>query len=892
MNLIKLYIFSLFFSFLCYSCNFSSTGKKETNNFASDWPEQTTRYWIGEEYWANPLQDWQLNNGRLENLVSAENRNVHLLTHQLGDQLENFDMEVTVGTLNKPQQPGWTGFLIGAKGDFNDYRDNAVNGKGLKVGILTSGKLFIENFDTADFAASESKVLLPLEGVGVALKLRAEKQNQTYKITLEAIDKLSGELLAKTEQENISAEDLVGNLALVSSFPDRFVDTTSGLGNNTGPSENVGSSKSNTTPSFWFKDWQLHGNKINASPDQTFGPIMWSQFTLSKGTLKMTAQMAPVGNEDGTHVKLQVKWNSEDWQTIQTARITEDARTAVFKVENWDDSNDVPYRLAYEAKAEKNQLQKYYWKGTVKKDPVDKNEIIVAAFTGNTDLGFPHNEIVRNVRSQNPDLLVFTGDQIYEPVGGYGVERAPLEKATIDYLRKWYLYGWAYRDLLKDIPSLALPDDHDVYQGNVWGAGGKAASKEGSQKNQQDSGGYTMPAAWVNMVQQTQTSHFPDPYDPTPVTQGISVYYCDLQVGGISFGVIEDRKWKTAPKTVLPADFEVENGWAEVSRTIDPKALDVPTAELLGKRQLNFIKDWSSDWSNKVWMKTIISQTIFSTIATLPDEAVSDVVVPTLRITNKGEYPKGDIPTQDMDSNGWPKGGRDEALREIRKGFAFHIAGDQHLGSSLQYGIDEWGDAGYAICVPSISNYWPRRWFPEEEGKNRPNGAPKNTGDFIDGFGNKMTVLAVSNPYNTNLEPAKLYDRATGYGIIKFNRESREIQFANWPRQTDPTQPGAKPYDGWPITINQEDNYGRKAVAYLPIIEVSGLTFPPVIQIIEEETGEIIYTIRAKENTFKPKIFKTGKYTIRVGEPGTSKMRTLKNIAQTNEEDKKIEVVF
>jgi hypothetical protein len=291
-------------------------------------------------------------------------------------------------------------------------------------------------------------------------------------------------------------------------------------------------------------------------------------------------------------------------------------------------------------------------------------------------------------------------------------------------------------------------------------------------------------------------------------------------------------------------------------------------------------------------MKTLVSQTIFSTIATLPNDAVSDVVVPTLRITQKDEYPEGDIPTQDMDSNGWPQKGRNEALREIRKGYAFHIAGDQHLGSSLQYGIDDWGDAGYAICVPSISNIWPRRWFPEQGGKNRKPGAPKNTGDFLDGFGNKMTVLAVSNPYFTNLKPANLYDRAAGYGIIKFNRESREIEFANWPRQTDPTQPGAKPYGGWPITIQQEDNYGRKAVAYLPEIQVTGLSFPPVIQVIDESTEEIVYTLRAKENTFKPKVFKSGFYTIKVGGPGTNKMKTLVNVSDTKDEAKKVMINF
>jgi hypothetical protein len=51
----------------------------------------------------------------------------------------------------------------------------------------------------------------------------------------------------------------------------------------------------------------------------------------------------------------------------------------------------------------------------------------------------------------------------------------------------------------------------------------------------------------MNMIQPTQVSHLPDPYDPTPVQQGITVYYTELNLGGISFAILEDRKFKSAP---------------------------------------------------------------------------------------------------------------------------------------------------------------------------------------------------------------------------------------------------------------------------------------------------------------------------------------------------------
>ncbi len=125
--------------------------------------------------------------------------------------------------------------------------------------------------------------------------------------------------------------------------------------------------------------------------------------------------------------------------------------------------------------------------------------------------------------------------------------RADFERPYLDYLYKWYLWYWAYRDLTAEIPAVTIPDDHDVFHGNVWGAGGRATPPGLTGAAAQDAGGYKLPAAWVNMVQRTQTSHLPRRTIPATVDQGIGVYYTDLLYGGVSFAVIEDRKFKSAP---------------------------------------------------------------------------------------------------------------------------------------------------------------------------------------------------------------------------------------------------------------------------------------------------------------------------------------------------------
>jgi alkaline phosphatase D len=37
------------------------------------------------------------------------------------------------------------------------------------------------------------------------------------------------------------------------------------------------------------------------------------------------------------------------------------------------------------------------------------------------DMGFPHSDFIRHLAWHKPDVLLWTGDQVYESVGGFGV---------------------------------------------------------------------------------------------------------------------------------------------------------------------------------------------------------------------------------------------------------------------------------------------------------------------------------------------------------------------------------------------------------------------------------------------------------------------------------------
>ncbi len=168
--------------------------------FRSAWPKGIERVWIGPEYWSNRLQDWRIRQGRLECVISGHDRNVHLLTRQLGKQKGDLRISVRLGRLQNNEESksvnGWAGFRIGAKGRFNDYRDSAVRGRGMNVGVTTAGELFIGWPETNKAQGADALALDDIE-----LHLTAEPTGENYKLTITANDPKTGELLGSISRD-------------------------------------------------------------------------------------------------------------------------------------------------------------------------------------------------------------------------------------------------------------------------------------------------------------------------------------------------------------------------------------------------------------------------------------------------------------------------------------------------------------------------------------------------------------------------------------------------------------------------------------------------------------------------------------------------------------------
>jgi 3',5'-cyclic AMP phosphodiesterase CpdA len=536
--------------------------------------------------------------------------------------------------------------------------------------------------------------------------------------------------------------------------------------------------------------------------------VAFALYTQDRGVLKLTAQLFPLRPGEAREVVLELR-REAGWAEAARAPVLYPGWSAHFRLEGWDATRDVDYRVRHGERA--------VFEGRIRRDPVDRDVITVASLSCNssrTTGGRP--EIVERLRAQDPDLLFFAGDQTYRHT---------------EHTAGWIEFGLQFRDVLRDRPAVTIPDDHDVGHPNLWGESGKRSTRPDGAD-----GGYYYPVEYVKLVERQQTWHLPDAVDPAPVERGIGVYFTRLRVGGIDFAILEDRKFKTGPLGRIPKMGPRPDHINDPA--YDPKSIDVPGLQLLGERQHRFLRDWGQDWTG-ARMKCVLSQTAFCGAVHMHGKRDGRLLA-------------------DLDCNGWPQSQRRRALEELRRARATHLCGDQHLAVVVKHGIAEHGDGPYGFTSPALVNtIYGRWWHPldEKAGPNPVAGSPLPwTGDYADGLGNKISMLAYANPEEIGDERK----RADGYGLARFDKKAGTVTFECWPRF------GAAQFPGWPLTVKNEDNDGRKPAGWLPELAFEGVP-DAVVQVVEESSGEILYTVRCAGASFQPAVYAPGRYTVRIG---------------------------
>lgn len=513
---------------------------------------------------------------------------------------------------------------------------------------------------------------------------------------------------------------------------------------------------------YCVNDWWNHATQVSDNPNRIIDVnvprdeiICFGIYTVQDNVLKLSAQLFPLYPEETREVHLDLNRGGK-WEHVATEKVNDIGWSTLFRVEGWDNTKDVEYRLRHAEKAK--------FEGLVRKDPKNKNEIVVASLNCNSNQtrGL-REEYVRNINHFDPDFIYFAGDQSYDHK---------------EHTAAWLLFGVQFREVFRNRPCVTIPDDHDIGHGNLWGENGKIASTSAG-----DDGGYFYHHEYVKMVERCQTSHLPDAYDPTLIEQGIGVYYTNLIIGGVDFAIIEDRKFKTGPAGRIPQQGPRPDHVRNPE--YDPETIDVEGLKLLGDRQLKFLDEWGQQ-KGGIELKVVLSQTGFCGGA-----------------HRHGKFEN--LLHADLDSNGWPQTGRNKALRLIRKAGAVHLAGDQHLATIIQHGIDEHRDGPFAFVAPAIiNNYYNRWWHPADEkpGLNpEPNSPLKFVGDFRDGMDNRITMIAYANP-------EKEVSR-DGFGLVRFKKKEKSVTFESWDRFADVTKSNTKQMPGWPRTVRITDDSGE-----------------------------------------------------------------------------------
>ncbi|MEN9360857.1 MAG: hypothetical protein RL095_2392 [Verrucomicrobiota bacterium] len=785
------------------------------SGFASAWHREFDQAWLGREFWSNPLQDWRIAAGRLECRSSGGGRNVHILTHQLGVREHPFALSVRLGLITRGGS-GSAGFRIGVHDLVNDYRGNLCWGRGVDAGVNLDGRIFI---------GAVHAPLDPTDFTDLALTLEASPlEGGQYRLLLECKDR-AGLRLGSVET-NVPAASLLGNLCLVNNFDDKIKNGSR----------------------FWFNRWQGTGGRIESKPDQSFGPILWSMYTVSDSrgpdgqVLKLSAQMPPVAKESSQSVLLEVKGSGGTWSSVGEEMIDPDSRTATFEKRRWDSSSSVEYRLSYLLKFKDGSSELCQRFGIIRAEPRGRS-LVFAPLTCQHFDGFPYAPLAEQLRGIDPDLVYFSGDQIYEVNGHFWIVRSPVDDSILCYLGKYFMFGMAFGEIMRDRPTVCSPDDHDVFQPNIWGNGGNAIPYE-----RHDAGGYVQDPRFVNMVHRSQMAHHPRFFDDTPIDQGISVFYGDLVYGRVSFALVSDRMFKSGPKDSVC-------DWAGRADLIEDKKYDVgrldkPGLDLLGTRQLAFLEHWAQDWRGAD-MKVVLSQSPFAQVLT--------------HSGSRHDYFQGDL-----DAHGWPHTARQQAIMTMRKAFPLHVTGDQHITTMMQYGVEHQRDSCWSLCVPAISVGWQRWWVPDEVGiphQNRPRHNLPNTGEYSDGLGNKIFVYAVANPEGSS--HSNRYRRAdikvSGFSIVRIDPETRTYECASY--RFLPSPDGRPiPFPGFPLLVHQRDNFPAQSTRRLPEVRYQDCP-EPVLKVYSQKTGELIYALRLKTQSIQPWAYSDAAHKVVIGDP-------------------------
>ena len=746
-----------------------------------DWDLIDNQPWLGYNFWCNSFLDWRVQNHKaIAYPFFKKRRTAHVTSYSIIKTDGELTLSATIKLFEKVKRDTSAiyGFLIGAGDSIYDSQTNNFvfntlsPGKCHLFGIKADGKLQLIDYqkDSLLFETKlDSNQILKLYKDGINLELEYLTDSATY-------FKIIGKSIKLPQTYKIP----LGSVAL-------FYD-----------------SQTPFTANASFDNVQIEGRKalFERDKESIVDAVLSTFYTNTNDSLFLTAQLMPFIPNSTENIELRIHDGNDEY---------------LYKGVFDSSCYQIHYRIAlpkkfksvyYSVSAIGIQNNYDYFHphlGTIYSKPQNKQPKLMTlncnGFTffhsGGIDyknVFYPYRKIKEGYEIQKPDVVAFLGDQIYESRPAMAIYKKPF--CYLDYLYKWSIWCYAFRDITLNQPTIIMTDDHDVFQGNLWGNGGVDAKTKPISKIpayygksnydtwQQDNGGYFMGKDFVNMVIRSQTSHLPFPKEKK-LDNGIINYYTDYKYGHLNFAILEDKKFKSPPAL---NDFKVYNGFT-IEHNIKAKDYHKVEFDLLGKNQLEFLKSWSEQPKKNKEFKIILTQSAYASLTTVQ----IDYTPLKDRPAKKDSIPQKVSP--DMDTNGWPKIGRDRAIEALQDSSILFISGDQHMGAVID--VYDSSNTNYTFySVPAIANTWPRMWWPNNDGSN----TNYPLGKYIDAFGNKINVRAVANPNPNAPNPNSINRKSPGFGIIEFKKKGHTASIHAYPLYFN-TSSTFQEFEGWPIEV-------------------------------------------------------------------------------------------
>ena len=434
-------------------------------------PKGVTRTWVGPEFYGCRLQDWRVHEGWIECLRADQRhpiRVMHWLTPSIRGGSGDFTVTVRLRPLGRGQllNDAFAGLLLGVGRLSDDWRTRALvhhrpgRDGGVAIGASGGGKLVLRDFGANVNGGGTWSVAGPLKEGEFRVLAESEQEglrprSVRAELVLTVRVRVTGERASLQCKLREAGDD--ESIEMQLELPADLLEGGIGLVSHRG-TQRAG---------FAFSELSARGGKIRVHEERRFGPVLGTLYTMEGGTLKLTAQMPPLGKDDVLQGTLELA-KGDVWEQVAAAVLDPDARTLRFRAHGVKvPAEGRAYRVRYRLRRGIREWEDARYEGTLRAEPGRDDELVLGAFscvkhyTGglqwNGDrIWFPHADLVARVQQHDPDMLFFAGDQIYE--GDItGAQRRPLGQAQLDYLDKWYRWVWSFGELTRHRPSVVIP---------------------------------------------------------------------------------------------------------------------------------------------------------------------------------------------------------------------------------------------------------------------------------------------------------------------------------------------------------------------------------------------------------------------------------------------------